>query len=75
MESFLIVYSSYSSIRSREWASRIPPRTPFERVFFGLGASCWLMLGHFLQFFGSSFDSLGHLGLKWLREPILFDFG
>ena len=44
MESFLIVYSSYSSIRSRERASRILPRP------IGAGPS-WLMLGHVGSFF------------------------
>ena len=44
MESLLIVYSSYSSIRSRERASRIPPRPT------GAGPS-WLMLGHVGLFF------------------------
>ena len=44
MESFLIVYSSYSSIRSRERASRIAPRP------IGAGPS-WLMLGHVGSFF------------------------
>ena len=44
MESFLIVYSSYSSIRSRERASRIAPR-PIG------GWPSWLMLGHVGSFF------------------------
>ena len=44
MESFLIVYSSYSSIRSRERASRIAPRPIGARPN-------WLMLGHVGSFF------------------------